>query len=128
MTQRQPGADYWVADGAVDGFRLDTRWRVVTTSAVTGFPEVQDITFADVYVRGADVIVVLHRDSAVAGGPTPGVEETDAGDLGTAQVLVSERGAELQVTAGPWLVSIRGTASVDELAAFAAELEPVSGR
>lgn len=121
-------AEYWVARRPAGGFVLDSRWRVVSTSNVTGAPQVDDISFVDVYVRGLDVVVVTHREAAVAGGPVTGLETTDAGRLGPAQVLVSERGAELQAAAGPWVVSVRGTLAVDELTTFAVELEPVSAR
>jgi hypothetical protein len=112
----------------VDGFALDSRWRVVSSTGVSGVPEVRDIAFVDVYVRGVDVVAVEHRESSVAGEPAAGHEAVDAGRLGRAEVQLSERGTRLQAATGPWLLTVHGTVSVDDLAAFAAELRPISDR
>jgi hypothetical protein len=118
---------YWEAGDPPLGFEHDSRARVVTASALTGVPDVQDIAFVDVYRRGVDLVVVELRETAVAGPAPTGVEQVDAGDLGTAEVRVSERGAQLDVVAGPWLVTIRATTSVADLTTFARSLAPVSG-
>lgn len=115
---------YYVAVGDTSGLALESRWRSVTISSVTGVPQVQDIVFVDVYRRGTDVVLVAHREQAIAGEQPDGYDEVGAGPLGEGQVFLSERGAELRFDVDPWVVSVRGTLSVADLAEFASALAP----
>lgn len=120
------GLPYWVTTSPPWGFRLAKRTRGVTTNAAGGTPEVVDIVYVDSYVRGTDVIDVVHRELAVTGPVGTGVEKVKAGRLGTGQVTLSDAGASIAFTAGKWVVTVQGPLDVAHLRAFSELLRPVS--
>jgi hypothetical protein len=117
------GAPYLVA-GPAEGFTLESRWQAVTTAVATGVPQVQDAVFVDVYRRGADIVLVSHREQALAGERREGHERVSAPPWGDAEVFVTERGVELQLERDPWVVSVQGTVPVAELTRFVSALAP----
>ena len=118
------GADYWTAPHPPWGFRLVSRWRAMTITAVEGTPSVQDLAYVDTYVRGGDTIGVEHREVAPGTPPAQGAERVTAGDLGEGALVPTFFGPEIDFVRNGWEISVRGSVGPRHLREFAERLRP----
>ena len=119
------GLPYWTAT-APWGFHLARRTRQVTTSMAGDTPQVVDISYVDSYMRGVDVIEVVHREASIAGAGGAGVERMGAGRIGTGAVTLSSSGASIAFDVGKWVVTVSGPVDVAHLRAFSERLRPTA--
>lgn len=116
------------------GFTHTGRYSIVPPQsdrfAVPGNPAIVAGT-ADVFVRGADFVVVWQGGTAgrvVAYPPTPGARRVDGGALGDGEAVLSALGNEVRF-ARPHgkFVHVVGTMTVRELSAIARDLRETQG-
>lgn len=129
--------DFWVLDddAVLDGLVRIGRWAVIPPAPerFTGDPERGSPVAGtvDVWVGGADVLVLYQggsRDGDPAHRAVPEALAVEAGELGTAELVLSATASEVRaVTTGGRFVNVVGTLEPDALVAVASALRRTTG-
>lgn len=126
-TDATPTSPYWRPSAVPAGWTLASRQRLEVTKADEGStgPTPTRTSWADVYVKGADFVVI--RQGATGEEPdqidaTNAIDAT-AGPLGAAKLVLGANGSTLVVTAKDGrFVQLSGTVASATLQSFAASL------
>ncbi|HEX9258495.1 MAG TPA: hypothetical protein VF855_03090, partial [Acidimicrobiales bacterium] len=123
-----PVTGYWQL--SPDGYEHVARYRVLqpgkssstdTSTTSTTVPPPQE-TYADVYSKGADYIVVQQGPKAAAPDAATDTEAVTVGDLGGGQLQVAIAGSSVQTfpsAPADWFVTVTGSLSKAELVEIA---------
>jgi hypothetical protein len=130
-----PPGPFWQLDTPPAGFGLVGRF-VVVPPQPQNFSDplrqgLQQAAVADVFVRGADAIIVERGGTLQGHDPwqsDPNNAAIDLGAVGRGEVLLTTRGAEVRALTGHGhYVRVLGSVPVDQLAAVARALHLVEG-
>lgn len=131
---RPPEATFWELEEVPDGFEHMGRYSVVPPQ--TGFDDPLRrgaivTSMSDVWVRGADAIVVEQGGTLEGKRPfedDPNARRVDLGELGEGEVRYSLRASEVRVlTGGGRFLRVGGTLRPSQLLEIARSLEPTGG-
>jgi hypothetical protein len=130
---RPPSADYWSLAEPPSGFHHAGRFAVVPPQPKAGVTNGQDPTvteMADVYLRGADVVVIEQGETigGVAFSPSTTGEPVDAGKLSDGRMVLSARATTVSALASgkKYFVRVSGTLRPDDLLTIARRLAPTA--
>lgn len=130
----EPEGTFWVLDAPPAGFRFIGRFALVPPQAALANPEQRGeviASTADVYVRGADLLVVDRGgrlDRAAAFAASDELPDVEIDGIGTADFLASKSGGELRlILEDDRFIRVYGTVPLDVLRETAESLRRTDG-